>query len=131
MRQDSGEIFLIVKLRLIMYILILPCLQVRVKKLNNLANIESYPSLHYYTVFKGALFAFTKTMEHRVSHGRGSSYIAVTYQSWKVPLRYDGFGLAAFHPLGSVRREKDQLVHHNGGRTLLCRSLSKQLAMAC
>lgn len=67
-------------------------------------------------------------MEHRVSQGGGSSYVAVTYQPWKVPLRYDGFGLSAFNH--SLRREKDQLVHHNGGRTLLCRSLSKQLAVA-
>lgn len=49
MRRDSGQIFLIVKLRLIMYSLILPCLQVRFRKLSNLANVESYQSLHYYT----------------------------------------------------------------------------------
>lgn len=33
-------------------------------------------------------------------------------------------------PLVPVGREKDQVVDHNGGRTSLCRSLSKQLALA-
>lgn len=85
--RRSGQIFLNVKLRLIMYSLILPCPPVSFKKLDNLANVVSYPSLHYYTVFKGMLFAFTKTVEHCVSHGRRSNYIVVTYQLWKVPLR--------------------------------------------
>lgn len=53
-----------------MYSLFLLCLQVIFKEKNNPANVESYPSLHYYTVCKGVLFAFTKTTDHRVSQGR-------------------------------------------------------------
>lgn len=87
MRRDSAQIFLNVKPRLIMYSLILPCPPVSFMKLNNLPNVVSSLSLHYYTVFKGMLPAFAKTMEHYVSHGRRSNSILVTYQSWKVPLR--------------------------------------------
>lgn len=84
MRRDSGQIFLNVKLRLIMYSLTLPCSPVSLKKSNNLANVVPYTSLLYYFVFKGMLFI--NTMEHYVSHGRRRNYILVTYPSWKVPL---------------------------------------------
>lgn len=78
-------------------------------------------------MFKGALLAFTKTMEHHVSQCKEQLYCSDTPG---MEGAFDGFGLAAFNPLVSVRREKNQPVHHNGRRTLFCRSLSKQLAMA-
>lgn len=43
---------------------------------------------------------------------------------------YNVFRLAAVTPLVPVRRTKDRLVHQNGGRNLLCSSLSMQQALA-